>query len=154
MPVKTLKAFLDSNTIKYITITHSLAYTAQEAAASSHIPGKELAKTVMIKVDGAMAMAVLPASCQIDFHVLKKSIGADTVELAAEREFKDKFGDCDLGAMPPFGNLYGMKVYSDDRLRDDKEIAFAAGSHTELIKMSYTDYERLVKPKIIHFSCM
>lgn len=154
MPVKTVKAFLDSNAIKYITITHSLAYTAQEAAAVSHIPGKELAKTVMIKIDGYMAMAVLPASCQIDFHMLKKSIGAGIVELAAEQEFKDKFSGCDLGAMPPFGNLYGMKVYVDSRLKEDEEIAFAAGSHTELIRMSYKDFERLVKPQIVRFSCL
>lgn len=152
MPVKKLREFLDLNGIKYVVITHSLAYTAQEVAASSHISGKELAKTVVIRIDGSLAMAVLPASYQIDFHLLKKCLGAGHIELASEQEFKDRFPDCELGAMPPFGNLYGMSVYVDDSLREDDEIAFDAGSHTELIKLSYADYERLVNPTIFRFS--
>ena len=116
MPVRKLKEFLDENAIKYVTISHSIAYTAQEVAASSHIAGKELAKTVVVKVDGRMAMAVLAASHQIDFHLLKKTIGAKKVELASEQEFKGMFGECEVGAMPPFGNLYGMEVYVDSSL--------------------------------------
>lgn len=152
MPVRKLKEFLDSNNIKYVSVVHSTAYTAQEVAASSHIPGKELAKTVMIKIDGELAMAVLPASYQIDFHLLKKSLKAGNIELASEQEFKDMFQECDVGAMPPFGNLYGMQVYVAESLTEDKEIAFNAGSHTELIKMTYKDFERLVKPKVLRFS--
>lgn len=133
-------------------ITHSPAYTAQEVAASAHIKGKEVAKTVMVKVDGKMAMAVLPASRKVDFALLKKVAKAREVELAGENEFKDVFPDCEIGAMPPFGNLYGMEVFVDESLREDKEIAFNAGSHSELIKMAYKDFERLVKPKIAAFS--
>lgn len=152
MPTKKLKAFLDSHKVSYEAIHHSMAYTAQQIAASAHIPGMEIAKTVMIKVDGEMAMAVLPAPYQVDFGLLKMATGADKVELAAEREFKDKFPECDLGAMPPFGNLYGMKVFVAESLRDDEQIAFNAGSHSELIRMSFKDFERLVKPKILKFS--
>jgi Ala-tRNA(Pro) deacylase len=152
MPVRKLKEFLDSNKVKYVTISHSMAYTATEIAASAHIPEKELAKTVVLKIDGKMAMAVLAASHKVDFDRLKGTLGAGSVELASEVEFKDRFSDCDIGAMPPFGNLYGMEVFVADSLAEDKEIAFNAGSHTELIKLSYGDFERLVKPKVVTFS--
>ncbi|MFQ5772043.1 MAG: aminoacyl-tRNA deacylase [bacterium] len=152
MPVKKLKEFLDDNKIKYVTISHSRAYTAQEIASTSHIPGKELAKTVMVKIDGKMAMAVLPASYRVDFDLLKNASGAKTVELANEDEFKDMFPDCDTGAMPPFGNLYGMDVFVAEKLAKDEEIAFNAGTHTELIKLCYKDFERLVNPKVVKFS--
>jgi len=152
MPVKKLKDFLDSNKIKYTSIIHSPAYTAQEIAASAHISGKELAKTVIVKLDEKMAMAVLPASQRIDIELLKKASGADKVELATEEEFKDLFSGCDIGAMPPFGNLYGMDVYVSDALTEDEEIAFNAGTHTELIRMSYSDFERLVKPRVTKLS--
>ncbi len=152
MPVEKLKNFLDSNNIKYVSISHSKSYTAQEIAVSAHIPGKELAKIVMIKVDGKMAMAVLPASYKVDFELLKKASGAKSIELASEREFQDIFPECDVGAMPPFGNLYGMEVYVAESLSEDEEIAFNAGSHTELIKLSYKDFERLTKPKVMKFS--
>lgn len=148
MPVKKLKDFLDSNKIKYMTIKHLPAYTAPEIAGSAHIPGKELAKTVIIKVDGKMAMAVLPASQRVNFDLLKRIAGASKAELASEQEFKDLFPECDVGAMPPFGNLYGMEVFVDESLLEDEEIAFNAGSHTELIRLAYKDFERLVKPKI------
>jgi len=147
MPVKKLKDFLDSNKVKYVTIKHSPAYTAPEIAGSAHIPGKELAKTVIIKVDGKMAMAVLPASQRVNFDLLKKITGASKIELASEQEFKDLFPECEVGAMPPFGNLYGMEVFVDESLSEDEEIAFNAGSHTELIRLAYKDFERLVKPK-------
>jgi Ala-tRNA(Pro) deacylase len=152
MPVKRLKEFLDSNNIKYVTISHSPAYTAQAIAASAHVSGKELAKTVMVKVDGTMAMAVLPASCQVDFDLITEAMGAGHVELASEAEFKDLFPECEVGAMPPFGNLYDMEVCVAAKLAEDDEIAFNAGSHTELIKLSFKDFERLVKPKVLAFS--
>jgi len=152
MPVKQLKEFLDSKNIKYITISHSPAYTAQAIAASAHVSGKELAKTVMVKVDGKMAMAVLPASLQVDFDLITGAVGARKVELASEAEFKDLFPECEVGAMPPFGNLYDMDVFVAARLAEDDEIAFNAGSHTELIKLSFRDFEQLVKPKVLAFS--
>ncbi|UCC79115.1 MAG: YbaK/EbsC family protein [Candidatus Zixiibacteriota bacterium] len=153
MPVKKLKDFLDQNKVRYTIISHSEAYTAQEIAASTHIPGKEIAKTVIVKMDGKTSMAVLPGSCKIDFDLLKKASGAKEVVLAGETEFKDMFPGCDVGAMPPFGNLYGMDVYCAEKLAEDDEIAFNAGSHTELVRLSYKDFERLVKPKVLKFSC-
>lgn len=152
MPVKKLKIYLDEANIKYLTISHSSAFTSQDIAASAHVSGKEFAKTVMIKIDGVMAMAVLPASFHIDFDTLRKFFGTKFVTLATEPEFKDRFPDCELGAMPPFGNLYGMDVYVAEALTNNKEIAFNAGSHTELIRLSYFDYQRLVKPRVLKFS--
>jgi Ala-tRNA(Pro) deacylase len=152
MPLQKLKEYLDLKKIKYITIHHSSAYTAQEIAASAHIPGKELAKTVLIKIDGKMAMAVLPASDRVDFDLLKATINSENVRLAYEQEFLDRFPDCELGAMPPFGNLYGMEVYVAKSLTEDDEIAFNGCSHSTLIRMSYKDFESLVKPKVLDFS--
>lgn len=152
MPLKKLTDYLDGNNIRYVTVNHSPAYTAQEIAAIAHIPGKELAKTVMVIIDGKLSMAVLPASCKIDFEQLKKAIGVDNIELAGEMEFKDIFPDCEIGAMPPFGNLFNMDVYVARKLTEDTNIAFNAGSHTQRIKMSYKDYESLVDPKVVPFS--
>ena len=152
MPSKKLKSFLDENKIKYVSIKHSSAYTAQEIAAIAHIPGKDLAKTVIIKIDGKTAMAVLPASNKVSFDHLKDALGAKEVRLAYEQEFMDKFPDCEVGAMPPFGNIYGMDVFVAESLAEDEEIAFNACNHTELIKMSFSDFEKLVKPKRIKFS--
>ena len=152
MPVRKLKEFLDSNNIKYVTISHSAAYTAQEIAASAHIPGKELAKSVLIKIDGKMAMAVLPASDKVDFDLLKDTLRGENIRLAYEQEFIDRFPDCELGAMPPFGNLYGMDVYVAKSLTENEEIAFNACTHSQLLKLSYKDYENLVKPRILEFS--
>jgi Ala-tRNA(Pro) deacylase len=152
MPVKKLKEFLDSHKVKYVTISHSKAYTAQEAAESAHIAGRDMAKTVMVKIDGKMAMAVLPASYHIDLELLRYVAQADWVELATESEFEDLFPGCELGAMPPFGNLYGMGVFVAMSLAEDDEIAFNAGSHTELIKLAYKDFEQLVNPRLGSFS--
>jgi Ala-tRNA(Pro) deacylase len=152
MPAKKLKAFLDKNNVRYVTIKHSSAYTAQEVASSAHVSGKEFAKTVMIKADEKMAMAVLPASFQVDFEQLKKSLGTKKVTLANEAEFKYHFPDCEVGAMPPFGNLYDMEVFVAEILVNNEEIAFNAGTHTELFKMKYEDFERLVQPKVFKFS--
>jgi Ala-tRNA(Pro) deacylase len=152
MPDRKLIEFLNSHKIKYIISSHSVAYTAQETAASAHIPGKELAKTVMVKTDGKMTMAVLPASYKVDFNLLKEAAGASKAVLATEKEFADMFPECEVGAMPPFGNLYGVEVFVEASLAEDEEIVFRAGSHTELIRLSYKDFERLVKPKVLKFS--
>jgi Ala-tRNA(Pro) deacylase len=149
MPAKRLKEFLDSRQVRYTSIAHSPAYTAQEIAALAHIPGQELAKTVMVELDGKTVMVVLPTSYRVDFDHLKQVTGAKRVELAREKEFKELFPGCEIGAMPPFGNLYGVDVYVAEELAADEEIAFNAGSHTELIRLSYQDFERLVKPKIL-----
>ncbi len=152
MPAQRLKDYLDSNNIKYISIMHSPAYTAQGIAHSAHISGKEMAKTVIVKSDGVMLMVVMPANLKINLEHFKEILRADEVELACEEEFKYKFPDCELGAMPPFGNLYEMDVYVSDELAKDEEIAFNAGSHTELIRMAYKDFKRLVDPKVVSFS--
>lgn len=152
MPVKKLKDFLESQKVKYQTITHSPAYSAQRTAASAHVSGRELAKTVIVKLDGKMAMAVLPANYKVDLELLKQVSGAEKVELAGEEEFQVKFPGCEAGAMPPFGNLYGMEVFAAEKLAEDEEIAFPAGTHTELIKLAYKDFERLVKPRVVKFT--
>jgi len=152
MPLNKVRAFLDEHHIKYVVISHSKAYTAQGIAAVAHIPGQELAKTVIVKLDGALAMAVLPASYQVDLLALKKLAGVKDAALASEREFKQHFPDCETGAMPPFGNLYGIPVYMDQALTRDTEIAFNAGTHLELIRMSCAEFEKLVKPVVLQFS--
>ena len=152
MPLRTISRYLDEHGIKYVTIRHSRAFTAQKIAAAAHIPGKEIAKTVMVRIDGKMAMAVLPGSHKIDLDRLREIAGAREVELATESDFSRMFPECETGAMPPFGNLYGMPVFVAESLSKDDEIAFNAGSHTEIIRMAYEDYERLAEPKILKFS--
>ncbi len=152
MPVRKLKAFLDNEKTKYMNIIHSTAYTAQEVAASAHITGRELAKTVIVELDGKMAMAVLSANRKIVLQDLREVTGSEEVKFASEEQFKQAFPDCETGAMPPFGNLYGMDVYVAESLTDNDEIAFNAGSHTEVIKMAYKDFERLVKPRVVSFT--
>ncbi len=154
MPVQKLKEYLDRHGIKYVTITHSPAYTAQMIAAAAHIPGKELAKTVMVTLDDEMAMAVLPSSMMVDLERLLEAAGVEKARLATEAEFKDLFPECEVGAMPPFGNLWDMPVYVDPSLAEDEEIAFNAGSHVELIKLAYQDFARLVRPKSIPLAAM
>jgi Ala-tRNA(Pro) deacylase len=152
MAIQKLKKFLDNENIKYVAISHSRAYTAQGIAALTHISGKELAKTVIVKIDDTLAMAVLPASQHVDLALLKAATGATTVALAGEAEFKDRFPDCETGAMPPFGNLYGMTVFAEENLTKDREIAFNSGTHSELIRLSWEDFMRLVNPRILKFS--
>jgi len=151
MVLQRLREYLDQEKVKYVIITHSPATTAQEIAAAAHISGKEMAKTVMMKVDGEMVMVVLPASTKVDLGRLLDATGADGVELAQEREFKDLFPGCELGAMPPFGNLFGLRTFVAEELTEDEEIAFNAGSTTELIRMAYQDYARLVQPRSLPF---
>ena len=152
MPLQKLRNFLDEQGVRYVLIVHSPAYTAQEIAASAHIPGKKLAKTVMAKVDGKMSMFVLPATHNLDLEKCKTEMKAKEIELATEEEFKYLFPECEIGAMPPFGNLYGLPVYACKELAENDEIAFNAGSHRELIKLPYKDFEKLVKPTIFDVS--
>ncbi|HTT21308.1 MAG TPA: YbaK/EbsC family protein [Candidatus Sulfotelmatobacter sp.] len=152
MPAKRLRAFLDTHNVAYLTMPHAVAYTAKEIAALTHISNKELAKTVIVKIDGTMAMAVLPSSYDVDLSALRGGTGARSVTLAKESEFKGQFPECDIGAMPPFGNLYGMAVYVDESLTKDKDTAFNAGTHDELPQVSYTDFARLVTPTVLKFA--
>ncbi len=148
MPAKKLKKFLDSHDVKYVSISHSPAYSAQAIAEMTHIPGKELAKTVIVRIDDKFAMAVLPASYRVHLGHLKVSASASHVELATETEVENLFPDCEKGAMPPFGNLYDIDVYVAEQLTEDEEIAFSAGLHTEVVRMSYKDFDKLVSPRI------
>lgn len=150
--MRRIKQYLDENKVRYTTLSHSPAFTAQEIAASAHIPGCELAKTVMVKLDGRMAMAVLPASLRVDLDRLAAGAGAGRAEVAAEDEFANLFGDCEIGAMPPFGNLYELDVYVDESLSEDEQIAFNAGSHAELIRLAYAEFARLARPRLLAFA--
>jgi Ala-tRNA(Pro) deacylase len=154
MALSRLKEFLDSHKIKYIVITHSIAYTANGIAALTHIPGKELAKTVIVKIDNVLAMAVVSASQHVDLALLKTATGARNVELATEYEFRDKFPDCETGAMPPFGNLYALNVFVDESLARDQEIAFNAGSHRELVRLAWDDFVTLVQPRVMKLAAV
>jgi len=147
-----LKQFLDKEHVRYKTLAHSPSYTAQEIAALAHVSGKELAKTVMVDLDGRIAMAVLPADQKVALSELREAAGVSKARFATEDEFKGLFPDCETGAMPPFGNLYGMDVYVAAPLTEDEEIAFNAGSHTQLMRIPYRDFERLVHPKVADFT--
>lgn len=152
MALQKLTEFLDHEHVKYEMLSHSPAFTAQEVAASAHVSGKELAKTVVVHLDNQLAMAVLPANQKVSLRELREAAGGAKARFASEDEFKDLFPDCEVGAMPPFGNLYGMDVFLATPLTEDEEIAFNAGSHTELIKMPFRDFERLVQPTVANFS--
>jgi len=149
MPTKKLREFLDSQKIPYEVIQHSPAFTTQEIAAITHIRGKELAKTVILKVNGTLAMFVLPAGMRVDLEHLRSELDIPSIELATEDEFRARFPECETGAMPPFGMLYGMEVYVAEPLSHDREIAFNGGSHRELVRMKYLDFARLVGPKVL-----
>lgn len=152
MPVRKLKEFLDRNEVPYTVLSHSPAFTAQEVAAVAHVSGRDFAKTVMIRLDGEMAMAVLPANRKVIIEELREITGCDQVKLANEEEFQALFPECEVGAMPPFGNLYGMEVFVAPALAEEREIAFNAGTHTEVMKLAYADFERLVQPRVMSFS--
>ncbi|MBN2519869.1 MAG: YbaK/EbsC family protein [Bacteroidales bacterium] len=135
--------------VPFKSIWHPIAYSSQMTAAYSHVSGKEFAKTVMVRLDGQLCMVVVPASSQIDLSMLREATGAKDVRLAREVEFKDLFPDCEVGAMPPFGHLYGIRTFVAEKLVHDDLIAFNAGSHNELIEMTYRDYYNLEHPDII-----
>lgn len=148
MPVKQLKDFLDSHAVNYVSASHSPAFTAQEIAAAAHVSGKQLAKTVIVKLPHGLAMVVIPASDHVNFAKLKNMVGG-RADLASESEFKGKFTGCEVGAMPPFGNLYDMPVFISSDLAQQGHIVFNAGSHAELMQLVYADFERLVKPTVV-----
>ncbi|MCL4812646.1 MAG: YbaK/EbsC family protein [Vicinamibacteraceae bacterium] len=148
MSATRLREYLDEHGITYEEIHHRPAYTAQEVAASTHVPGKDMAKTVVVKVDGRLALAVLPAAERVDVVRLKDIAHASNVTIALEQDFRAAFPECELGAMPPFGNLYGVPVYVDTHLAEDDRIAFNAGTHTDVMRVAYKDFEKLVHPTV------
>jgi Ala-tRNA(Pro) deacylase len=144
-----VRSFLDRNQVKYAVIQHSPAFTAPEIAASAHVPGREMAKSVMVKIEDRFAMIVLPSSKRVSLDEVQRIVGTEKVRLAHEHEFEKLFPDCEAGAMPPFGNLYALDVYVHPALTQDEMIAFNAGSHTEILRMRYADFERLAQPKAL-----
>lgn len=145
-----LHEYLDEHHIRYVSLKHSPAFTAQEVAAAAHIPGREVAKVVVVKLDGELALVVLPAPEMVRMKHLKAETGASRVDLASEDEFKGRFPDCEVGAMPPFGNLYDLETFVEESLTKDEDFAFNAGTHTDLIRMSFADYQDLVNPRVLH----
>ena len=149
MPTTKLKEYLKDNRVAYQVIPHAAAYTAKTVAGTAHIPRREMAKTVVVRLDDHLALAVVPANREVNLEALRQAAGADYAELAQEREFKGDFPGCEAGAMPPFGNLYGMAVYVEPHLAEDALIAFNAGTHTEVVRMAYKDFERLAHPRLV-----
>jgi len=146
MPVHTLKDHLEKNNVTYRSLIHPPGFTAQSLAHHCEVPGDQVAKTVIIELDGRMAMLVMPASFRIRWDRMIDVLGTDFVELADEEDFRDRFPDCEVGAMPPFGNLFNMPVYCSETLTQQPEITFAAGSHTEAMQIAVSDYLHLVQP--------
>ena len=146
-----LEAYLREKQVPFEVRHHPKAITAQEVAASEHVPGKMLAKTVMVLAEGKMVMLALPAPYQVDVDKAGKVLGVE-VRLAHEEEFENTFPDCEVGAMPPFGNLYEVPVYVEAALAEDETIVFRAGTHTDTMSVSYADFERLVEPTIAEFA--
>lgn len=149
--LRRLQEYLDRHHVHYEVLRHEAAYTAPEIAHTLHMSGKMLAKVVIVKADGRFVMVALPSNWQIDFKRVKEVLRARHVGLATEAEFKGLFPDCEIGTMPPFGNLYGVDVYVDQSLTEDEAIVFQAGTHVGAIKLRYEDFANLVHPKVAEF---
>ncbi|MBN2743133.1 Ala-tRNA(Pro) deacylase [Breznakibacter xylanolyticus] len=149
-----VQQLLRQEEVPFKSIWHPMAYSAQKTAASAHIPGKEFAKPVMVRLDGKLAMVVVPGSTLVDLQMLREATGAKEVRLAGESEFKNLFPDCEVGAMPPFGHLYNVPTFVAEKLSHDDIIAFNAGTHNELIEMTYRDYARIEHPQVIHVAAI
>ena len=147
-----LASYLQEHGAQFSVVVHPETYTAQEVAAAEHVPGKNFVKVVMVKADDSLVMLCVPAHHEIEFDTAAKAVGAERVRLAAEEEFGAVFEDCEVGAMPPFGNLYDVPVIIDESLAADEYIVFNAGNHRETFRMSFQDYERLVHPRRGTFS--
>ncbi len=148
---KRLENALQERHVWYKELVHPEAYTAQEIAATMHVKGRELAKPVIVRADGQLVMAVLPATWKVNFGKLKNALGKKDVRLAREDEFKSVFPDCETGAEPPFGNLYDVQTLVDRSLTEDEKIYFNAGTHYEAVEMKYRDFEEMVKPEVAEF---
>jgi Ala-tRNA(Pro) deacylase len=150
--VERMKEYLDENNVPFEIITHTQAFTMPEVAAALHVPGQQVAKVVMAKDDGKMVMLVTSAAQRLDFAKARAMLGADKINLAKEDEFVNLFPDCEVGAMPPFGNLYNVPVYVDQALAEEKNIVFRVGSHHQAMKIAYIDYARLARPIVGEFA--
>jgi Ala-tRNA(Pro) deacylase len=146
-----LETYLREHNVAFQEDHHPIAYTAQEVAAAEHVPGHLVAKSVLVVADGRMVMLALPAIYQVDLRRVAEMLGAPDARLAREDEFANVFPDCELGAIPPFGNLYQLPVYVDRSLAEDETIIFPAGTHTDTISVPYADFDRLVNPSLADF---
>ncbi|MGE5647972.1 MAG: aminoacyl-tRNA deacylase [Acidobacteriota bacterium] len=147
-----LQEFLDQNQIRYTHTVHPLAYTAKEVASAERVPAREVAKTVVFLSENGYGMAVLPADSVVDLEQLRQDLGLSRLRLATEAELAELFPSCELGAMPPFGNLFSLPVYVDARLAGEDMIAFNAGTHRDVIHMHFRDFNALVNPAIVPFA--
>lgn len=143
-----LKDYLNQAKVSYEIYNHRSTFTAQETAQSLHGSGKQMAKVVILKADGSFVMAVLPADRQVDLHKAAASLGARDVSIASEHEFARLFPGCEIGAMPPFGHLFGLPVYVDTFLDRQREIFFNAGNHRQSVRLAYADFKKLAAPVI------
>ena len=144
-------AWLRKERVAFEHLKHSEAFTAQEVAAESHVPGREMVKAVLVKTDKGFALAVLPSIHRVDFARLAKALGASSAALAGEGDLAKIFPDVEVGAEPPFGNLYNVETVVEEILARQSDIVFQAGTHTDTVKMSWADYAKLAKPKIASF---
>jgi len=144
-----LRTYLEEQGIRYHVIHHRRDYTAQGAAADTHTPGREFAKSVVLRVDGSFAIAVLPAHCRIDLEKARRELGAQAMALATEEEIQRLCPDCEVGAEPPFGNLYGLPVYLDRQLTADEQITFNAGTHEDAVRIRTGDFQRAANPRVL-----
>ena len=150
MPIlRKLKAVLDEAKVPYEVFNHALAYTAQEIAAKQHFSGNDMAKVVMLEVDDELVMGVIAGNHKIDPDTIRGSLGASRVRLATEDEFTSRFPECEIGAMPPFGNLFGLKVFLDPALKKDEDIYFNAGNHVQTVRLRYKHFAALVNPRLV-----
>lgn len=147
-----MEQLLREKGVGFETQTHSQAFTMQEVAAALHVPGRQVAKVVMVKADGDAVMLVLAAPDRLDFRKVRDMLAATEVSLAQEEDFSDLFPDCDTGAMPPFGYLYQVPTYVDEALAQEPAIVFRIGTHRETMKMAYADYSRLAQPALGDFA--
>ncbi len=153
MIATTLKEHLDNEGVPYKHHSHATAFTAQEIAAVAHIPGNQMLKSIILKADESiLVMAVLSANDSADLDLLREEIGCEILRLATEAEFRDKFPSCEVGAMPPFGNLFNLPTYCELLLAKNSEVEFNAGTHEETIRMAFDEFKRLVNPKMVHFA--
>jgi Ala-tRNA(Pro) deacylase len=147
-----LRKLLDEHAVDYQVIHHRQDHRAHETAADTHTPPAEFAKTLIVRLDSCYAMAVLPATHRLAPGRLARDIGARDVELASESEMRELLGDCEVGAAPPFGALYGLPVYASPVLARDERITFNAGTHQDAVRMTWRDYQRLARPEIVDLS--
>lgn len=147
-----LLAYLDEKQVQYTHHAHPTAYTAREVASVEHVPAQTIAKTVVYFSENGYGIVVLPGDSMVDLHALRESLGVSRLRLATESELGDLFPDCELGAMPPFGNLRDLPVYVDGRLPAEETITFNAGTHRDVVQMKYADFDRLVRPAVLAIS--